>query len=499
MKEYTKEEIYPKLFTGKKYRAIGWEATAYIEVKDGQIIDMDGNKFDLPNSSETDWVLWTKPKPKPKKKVITISKDEAISALFQGKRIKASSWKDKQLFMQDGQIMLNDSEIFDITNAKETDWEIIKDDAPVDTTNFEELQKIHTMLSDIKSIVSKEESKVTTEPKSTDGRSKEEKNNTTGLLKNIYGVTTPGEIEKQFKERLDNANNTKDIEKAVCEYIPYCWLGGRALGTTSGYYTNMRKVIKELDNEGYRETALSLFLPPQSLYETVQEKVSDNKKNVIRERKTFEKKKIEETITKIKNKILLDNYSDRHHQTSEEREKAYWAYAYLTLVTGRRQSEILRTLQILKNKKKKDWEYCGILKDREDGKCIKAYSLEPDYELLSDLADFVQQHITEEINQIIEKKRKDGMEEEEIEKRYKTNKILNSKFNNPFNNALERITGTALTSSDWRDIFAEMMWVNEGNKKGSYIDRRDFKAQIFGHAYNSNLSPTEHYDAWEAV
>lgn len=467
MKTLTKSQMLGDLFSGKKFHATEWEEDIYIVVDNGQVVTNDNESFNVMDAKEDEWVLWKKPK----KKDDVISKEEALKALYEGKRVKATDWKnDEVLFVENGQIMANNAEPFNIMGAKEKEWIIVLDEQESRDNNQDaEIAELKSMLQEVLNAQNT--------PKM-DGRSKEVQDSTNELLKSVYGVTTPKEIEKQFKDSLESANNSKDIEKTVCEYIPYCWIGGRTIGTTSVYYSNMRNVIKSIENETYRDTALSLFLPPQSLYESVQTQVSDNKKEVIRDKNVFDAKHIKSLIVSIKEKILSDDYSDKPRQTALEREKAYYAYSYLTIVTGRRQSEILKTLTLKRKNKKSAYEYCGILKDHEEGKCIKAYSLEEDFDFISDLTDYIQEHINA----------KDF-----------TEKQINSKFNNSFNNALKRITGTSFTAKEYRDIYAEMMWIKSENHNDSSIDKRDYKAEILGHKYDGKLSATEHYDGWEAM
>ncbi|MDL1957370.1 MAG: hypothetical protein LWW95_10075 [Candidatus Desulfofervidus auxilii] len=469
MKTYTKEQLFREIYLNEdaKFTSTKWEEDNFIMQKDGQIIDHEGNPFNLMTAEDEEWIVWVEPKRT--QNPHTITKEEALKALYSGERVKALEWDNKSLELKDGQILLNDKAPFNIMTAKEKDWVIIKECK--DTQN--ESQQIAELKAMLEEVLAKNSTK---EAKHTDGRSTEEQAKTTELIKEVYGVSTPKEVQEQFREKLENAHSTLDVEKAVCEYIPYCWMGNRTLGTTSVYYSNMRKVIKGLKNEEHREIGLNLFVAPQSVYETVQAKITDNKKEEIRNKNTFEKKYIEDLMKKIKDKILSDDFSDHPRQTDEEREKAYWAYAYLTIVTGRRQSEILKTLKI--KKKNNVWQYCGIIKDREEDKCIDAYSLDEDYEFLSDLVDYIQSHL----------------ESDKFTKRE-----MNSKFNNSFNNALKRITGTSFKASDYRDIYAELLWLKEKDKKGSQIDKRDFKAKVLGHKYDGKLSATEHYDSWEAI
>lgn len=460
MKSFTKSEILPDLFSGKKFRAAGWKEEKYVEVLNGQIVTNDGDPFDVMGADSEEWFLWVRPI-----KTGVISKEEALKALYEGKSVKAKDWTDEVIFVKDGQIMINGAKPFNIMTAEEKEWIIVQEEAR--TSEHEEIAELKAMIAKL----------LKNDEKEKDGRSVEVQESTTELLKTVYGVTTPKQIEKQFLDALDSANSTKDIEKTVCEYIPYCWIGGRTVGTTSVYYANMRNIIKKIENENYRDLALSLFLPPKGFYEMVQSGIVENKKEAIRDRNTFNPKFINELLAKLKTKILSDDFSDKPRQTEESRERAYYYYAYLTVATGRRQTEILKTLEI--KKAKKGFEFNGLLKKREsDESKIEAFSLDDDFAFLAKLVKYVQEH---------------------IDAKSFTEKEINSKFNNPFNNALKRITGTNFTAKEWRDIYAEMMWYINDAKTKSNIDKRDYKAKILGHENDEKLSATEHYDVWEAI
>jgi hypothetical protein len=498
-KTYTTDQLFGEIFLDdkRKFTSTEWEEERYIKLEGAEIVDNEGNLFNLLEAKEKNWVEWTEPK----QNTNVLSNKEAFKALREGKRVKALEWENKSLELKEGQILIDSKTPFNIMTAKEKEWEIIEE-CEVHEDESKKLDEIQSML---KQILAQNTNTNTNSKDIKDGRSTESQANTSDMLKDIYGVTTPREIQAQFKEKLENAHNTIDIQKTVCEYIPYCWIGNKKLSTTSSYYSDMRKVIKGLKNENYRETGLNLFLPPQSLYETVQAKVEEHKKEEIRNKNVFDLKKVEETIKRLKKLLLADTIPLTARQT-EERERAYIAYSYLTIVTGRRQVEILSTLKI--TQKKDIWQYCGITKDREDGKCIDAYALDNDFKFLNMILEYVQDFVTIEINETINKKvkketdsKKAAQLRKELEVLYFSEKEINRKFYGIFSNALKRITNTSLKPSDWRGIYAEILWLKRDTKKeNSHIDKRDFKAKVLGHKYDGKLSATEHYDSsWEAI
>lgn len=471
MKELTKNEILAELFASKRVRASGWKLEDFVYVQNGQVLNKEGKSFDIMEAKEDKWVIW-----QPIKEVIlTIDRNKALSALYSGKRVRAIDWDSKTtLFVKDGQIMTNNAELFNIMEAKEDKWIVVEEIEDKNSNNDKQLAEIKTMLELLlkKNAVTKDEVIVN------DGRSIVNQANTTDMIKAIYGVTTPLDIEEQFKTMLQNANSSRDVQSIVCRYIPYCWIGGRTLGTTSNYYSKMRKVIKNVDNE-YTEMTLSLFTPPTELYESVQKKIDDNKKaKIVNKDETFDVSSIKNILTNLKNLINGGDKAIRDIKTRQqtiERAKAYVFSTYLAIVTGRRQIEILKTLKI--EKKDETWYYCGITKDREEGKCIKAYALDTDFVFLNELLTYVQEHI--------------GADD-------LTSSQVNSKFNNPFNGALKKLTNTSFTFKDMREIYAEMMWLENGNN-GSWTDEREYKAMVLGHLFDPKLQTTEHYMSLKGI
>ena len=470
MKTFDKSAVLGELFiAGKRVQGVSWNPEQYVEVKDGQAVDQDGKPYDILKSETDKWKIWEEPVKESGGAVV--NRADALNALFNGKRIRAVNWgKDKSLFVKDGQIMINGSEPYNIMAAKEDQWVIVEDAADSDDSIAELKEMIQALLQQ------REPANDAPAPALVDGRHPDVQANTLESLKALYGVTTPAEVLEQFRQRLEEAKSTRDVTVAVVEYIPFAWVGGKTIGTAKTYYTKLRNVAREIKNDDYRELALTLCLPPQSLYEAVQQQTDDAKKAKIRDEESFEIEHMEAIIAKLRE--MIEGGDDaimetKTRQQTLERAKAYVYATYLALTTGRRMIEILKTLRI--EKRGSEWVYCGIAKDRsEDEKCIKAYALDNDFVFLSELLQYVQEHIKETGGENM------------------TPTQINSKFNNPFNNAFKRLTGTGFTFKDSRDIFAELLWDKEG-KSGSWVDQRDFRAEVLGHEYDKSLSTPEHY------
>ena len=257
--------------------------------------------------------------------------------------------------------------------------------------------------------------------------------------------------------------------------MPYCWIGGRTLGTTSVYYSELRKIVKEVGGD-FEEMSLALLVPPLGLYEASQAKVTASTKEKHIERDTYNIEYIKSIISKLKDSITTGNIQKTRQQT-QERAITYVYATYLAFVTGRRQIEIIKTLKIVK--KGNEWFYEGLAKKNEDNISIKAYSLDNDFEKLAELLEYIQKTLgTQDM----------------------TKMQANSKFNNSFNNAFKKLTGTNFTFQDAREIYADILWSESDDNNSTWNSEQAFKAKVLGHSISQDrLTATEHYMTKEAV
>jgi len=439
-------------------------------------------------------------------------KSTALNKLMSGEKVRAKGWdKDKYIVVnKDGQIVDNNGKIFNMMASKEKVWELYKEpkqEAAL-TDNTEVLKLIKELMAEVKElkeaknnteaicdvdsddiasavadeVIDAVETKVTQAIK--DNVPQEERTHE-DIVKIFYGVSSLKEVREIFKDDLLKCEDKRDVAKTITKYIPYCWMGARSIKTVARYYADMRNVIKDVGDE-FQDYALELFSVPHDVYERI--KQADTKKVLDKleaEKETFEVKEIESTISQLKDLVLtaLQLNEDvtieewKAHglpiskQQTVDRARAYLFATYIAFVTGRRITEILKTLELVK--KEDGWYYKGIIKKGAEGVEVKAYSLDDDYELLSKL-----------IKQI----RKD------IDTSKMTKQEINSKFNHIFNRALKNITGLKYTFHDLREIFAEMAYLKFGKKNGSDREKEDFISDILGHEINKDrLVSANHY------
>ena len=441
-------------------------------------------------------------------------KNTAIQKMMNGDKVRVANWKQgKYIYLNDSmQIVDNEGKPFNIKACKEKSWELYKE--PEISLNNKELVEMIKKLADevnelkkaidnkdnvdvdvdvdvgyiaesvadevvnaVKSSLKDEIKEAVREEDPTNEFSSAES------IKIFYGVDSIGQVKEMFKDELLECKDKRDVAKTVSKFIPFCWMGGRKIKTVARYYSDMRNIIKDV-NDDFMEYALELFSVPKDAYERI--KQIDTKKVLekLESKETFDEKEIEMTMRQVKNWILkameigdvsVDEWKaaglPMQKQQTVERARAYLYAVYLAYATGRRIVEILKTLEIVK--KDNGWYYRGLAKKGEDGYEIKAVALDDDFEFLAKL---------------LEQIRKD------VDTKNMDNTQVNRKFNHIFNRALKNITGLKYTFHDLREIFAELAYLKFGKKNGSDREKEDFISDVLGHEINKDrLVSANHY------
>lgn len=462
-----KEEILSVIFSGSKLTNSSWDKSDYIHIVDGQVLTNEGIAFNISSTNINEWFIWEEPKAIQCHK---LNKAEALKAIFAGSRVYNNDMTNGvYIFVNDGQIVQSDKQPFNIMDTNSEEWFIYEDEIKnsnneVIKTLLIEIEKLNNELTTIK--------KENIKP---DGRNAKVQENTNELIKAVYCVTEPVEVKKLFREQLQASKNKRDVQVAIIQAIPYCWIGGRTLGTTSVYYSELRKIVKEVSGE-FEDMSLALLIPPVGLYEASQAKVTKHTKEKHIERDTYDIQYIKSIISRLKDSINTGNIQKTRQQT-QERAIAYVYATYLAFVTGRRQIEILKTLKIIKVDN--EWFYKGLAKKNEDDVSIKAYSLDDNFEKLAELLEYIQKTLGT----------KDMIKTQ-----------VNSKFNNSFNNAFKKLTGTNFTFQDAREIYADILWNESEENDGTWNSEQAFKAKVLGHSITQErLTATEHYMTKDAI
>lgn len=436
-----------------------------------------------------------------------MTKNSAMTKLASGVKLFAKGWEDgKYIYMDEksGQILDDKNKNFNLITAKEKVWyeykETIKsNNAGADNT--EVLNMIKQLMDEVKSIKENQNNQyveidsddvadgVKTAlkediEKSIKENMPQDETSLKDMIKIFYNVETSQGVKDLFKQELSNCEDKISTAKVISKFIPYCWMGGRKIKTVARYYADMRGIIKEVDNQ-FQDYSLELFSIPSDVYERITK--ADTKKVIdkLKDKDTFSLDEIKKLISTLKNQsetaLKLGNTNDVEKwkqaglpiakQQTVARARAYIFTAYLALVTGRRITEILKTLSLVKKENK--WYFRGIAKKGSDEVEIPAITLDDDMKFLNKLLQQIKQ---------------------DIDTKNMNNKQVNSKYNHIFNRSLKNITGLEYTYHDFREIYADIAYHDYGFKDGTDREEIDYKSDILGHIVNKDrLVATEHY------
>ena len=426
-----------------------------------------------------------------------MTKNSAMTKLTSGVKIFAKGWEDGRYIYMDkksGQILDNKDKNFNLITAKEKVWyeykETIKSNN-VGDDNTELINMIKQLMDDVKSIKEAQDNtyvdidsiKEDIE-KSIKENMPQDETSLKDMIKIFYNVETSQGIKDLFKQELSACEDKISTAKVISKFIPYCWMGGRKIKTVARYYADMRGIIKEVNNQ-FQDYSLELFSIPSDVYERITK--ADTKKIIdkLKDKDTFSLDEIKKLISTLKNQcetaLKLGNIDDSEKwkqsglfiakQQTVARARAYLFTSYLALVTGRRITEILKTLSLVK--KENEWYFIGIAKKGYDSFEIKAITLDKDMNFLNKLLQQIRQ---------------------DIDTKNMNNKQVNSKYNHIFNRSLKNITGLEYTYHDFREIYADIAYREYGFKNGTDREEIDYKSDILGHTVNKDrLVATEHY------
>lgn len=256
------------------------------------------------------------------------------------------------------------------------------------------------------------------------------------LYREIYGTDKGKEIKSLFEadiKKVRSLNNVITIYKKYESYLVF----GRNFGTMKNLFGDFRKIINKVESK-HKELLLDTFSLPKGFHYLVSEKYSkvieDRKENdsqiiSLREYRNL----IDETYIKGMDKTLSFWKKGIGSRQTKEGIRAYFLASYLAFTTGRRLTEILKTMTL--SKYKNTIKIKGLLKFDEN----KSYEL------------FVLDSASNIMNAYHELRKV-------LDTTNLTNRECNSKFNNIYNKFLKENILKDVTFHDLRSIYAEMAW-----------------------------------------
>jgi len=293
----------------------------------------------------------------------------------------------------------------------------------------------------------------------------------------LYGVNRWSDIKDMFISDYKSCKTNSDINKLYNKYIPYIWFD-RALNTIIKKYTEFRALINDIDDKHSKYALESVFSMGETIVNnkpfnkgiysiTIDKAKSKQINKTTSDLKEIDLKIVEKMAMTIKDKIDNDSFKVASSQ-NKDMVKAYHLVILLALATGRRQVELLKTLEIDYSKNRKQQVYFkGIVKkgskntDREAGTILFLTVKETKHYL--------------------------SMLRKLLQLKDMPNTKINQKYNGVIASALIRITrdivGFDLKFHDLRSLYAEYAWE-------TVADGYTNKAVFFDMVLNHKVEPT---------
>ena len=200
------------------------------------------------------------------------------------------------------------------------------------------------------------------------------------FFKKLYGTDRTSDILAMFKRDISKVKSFVDIITLTNKYMPFIYLDN-SIHTTATRFTELKKAINATNIANkYKDKLLTAFSAPAHFYETLNE-LKENK--LLEKIENNEKKELDFDLSKF-DEIVKELYElgtdpslkkypfKLGSRQTKEQIRAYYLATYLALTTGRRLTEILKTMQLRKYKDK--LKVKGILKKKNEDK-NKTYDL----------------------------------------------------------------------------------------------------------------------------
>ena len=305
----------------------------------------------------------------------------------------------------------------------------------------------------------------------------------------IYGVDSQKEILEQFKrdivefKNIKNDDELKEMESSrIFSKYALAITFMYSLATIKNNLKAYKKIITEL-------RAGEIFQKKfyfEGLYTTVSKATE---KKVI-ERKESNKTMPFEVVAEIKRvKKILDNNSFKVLKNQDKKQvRSYYIAYILGLSTGRRFTEILKTIKV--HKKDSEFKFIGLLKKKDSLKSqhIKAHILELSFK---DVQDFLS-----ELRAYLKVK----LAEKKITLEDATESDINRIFSKVYNNAVLRISAKKVKNFHelrhfytiaFQDIYlAQNPHLSDNSEQELSVILQDVRYTILGHEIKDDTTST---------
>lgn len=283
------------------------------------------------------------------------------------------------------------------------------------------------------------------------------------VLLDLYGTRNLNELAEKFLAAIKQKDAKP--EAVIIEFMPALWLG-QSFGSVSVRYSAFRKVLKKSRNRNAQKAFKLLNFPAKGydiLNTKKDEKALENKGTIV-----FESKEVNNLLNKLRNMVITGNYPAGSSRQSSEQIEAYHLAPYIALATGRRFTEVLKTMEIEKHGTKVTIH--GLLKKTDEEDTLSNACLLEEYKTIKKaLARLRKIWSTEDLTV------------DEVGKKFSFtfNRYLKSKI----------LMDEKKTFHDLRALYARECWERYG--EGSEMDETDFTGFVLGQ--KKIVVATDHY------
>lgn len=178
------------------------------------------------------------------------------------------------------------------------------------------------------------------------------------FLNKLYGTNKAGQILTLFKRDIEKVKAYTDIILLMKKYMPFIYLGN-SHSTINNRFIDVKNAIKASKIvDKYKNKLLEAFTPSVDFYrvrseireQQLLEKIDNNEKKEL----NFNLADFDKIISELY-KLGFDKDLEKYpykigSRQTKEQIRAYYLAAYLALTTGRRLTEILKTMELRKYK-----------------------------------------------------------------------------------------------------------------------------------------------------
>jgi hypothetical protein len=250
------------------------------------------------------------------------------------------------------------------------------------------------------------------------------------VFETVYKVSRLVDILKQFRERYNEVKNSS-VEEVQALYKDYSY-AIFFMYSPSAIRNNLVKFKKIINEEGGKYRAIAeeaftidnVYAPVKAKDEEVKREYRESVRAGESKSQKIDPKRIQDQIKELMKKLEKRNYEVARNQ-DERQVRAYHILALLGLATGRRFTELIKTLKISKRGDKV--LFSGLLKGND--KAIEGHIIPP---MTDSLVKKYLRELRRLLNLIAKEKKQPTIEE-------LTENQINSRYSRVFNNAVKKM------------------------------------------------------------